>query len=143
GWRERVNSRRKEVSMSVASRAFKSGTEGRTIHSAGVREQRKFTRGSRAHSLHNQKQMTPSKARARAARCQARNLTRGRSGPWRSSFRLAVPNVSFAEAEPSGRGHFLLGKELHAFLALHVQVAEERFVPAVERKPSHRGRDAD
>ena len=38
---------------------------------------------------------------------------------------------------------FLLRVELHAFLALHVQVAEEGFVPAGEREHRHRGGHAD
>ncbi len=54
-----------------------------------------------------------------------------------------MPNVAFAETEPSGRRHLLLGKELNTFLALHVQIAEEGFVPAIKWKPSHRSRHAD
>src|SRR5437773_887352 len=54
-----------------------------------------------------------------------------------------MPDVPFAVAEPPARGHLQLREELHAFLALHVQVAEERIVPAVERKPRHRSRHAD
>ena len=55
---------------------------------------------------------------------------------------LPLPNIAFAVAEPAGHCHFLLGEELHAFLALHVQVAEEGFAPAVERKPGHGCRHA-
>ena len=54
-----------------------------------------------------------------------------------------MPDVAFAVAEPAARGHLLLREELHAFAALHVQVAEERFVPAVKGKPRHRGRHTD
>ena len=54
-----------------------------------------------------------------------------------------MPNVALPEAEPAGGGDFLLGEELDAFLALHVEVAKERFIPAVEREPGHRSRHAD
>src|SRR6267154_226031 len=60
-----------------------------------------------------------------------------------SALGLAMPNVALAEAEPASSGDFLLGEELDAFLALHVQVAEERFVPAVEGEPGHRGGHTD
>src|SRR4249919_1300536 len=59
------------------------------------------------------------------------------------SFLLRVPDVTLAVAEPTARRHLLLREELHAFPALHVEVAEERIVPAVERKPGHRSRHAD
>src|SRR5207248_390960 len=63
--------------------------------------------------------------------------------PLRSTLRLAMPDVAFAETEPARSGHFLLSKKLDAFFALHVEVAEKGFVPAVEREPRHRGRHAD
>ena len=56
---------------------------------------------------------------------------------------FGAPNVSFAFSKPACRRHLLLGEKLHAFLALHVQIAEEGFVPAVEREPCHGGRHAD
>src|SRR6266550_354007 len=56
---------------------------------------------------------------------------------------FSVPDVPFAVAEPAAGRHLQLREELNAFLALHVQVAEERIVPAVERKPRHRSRHAD
>ena len=59
-----------------------------------------------------------------------------------SSLRLAVPDIAFSKAKPACRRDFLLGEELNAFLALHVQIAKERIIPAVERKPGHRGRHA-
>ena len=46
---------------------------------------------------------------------------------------LPLPDVAFAVAEPAGHRHLLLGEELHAFLALHVQIPKEGFAPAVER----------
>jgi hypothetical protein len=52
----------------------------------------------------------------------------------------AVPEVAFAVAEPARHGHLLLGEELHAFPALHVQVAEKGFPPAVERELWHKYR---
>lgn len=54
-----------------------------------------------------------------------------------------MPDVAFAEAEPAGGGDFLLGEELNAFFALHVEVAEEGVVPAIEGEPGHGGRYAD
>src|ERR1041385_9232100 len=60
-----------------------------------------------------------------------------------SVLRLAVPDVAFAVAEPATRRHLLLREELHALAALHVEVAEERIVPAVEGKPCHRSGHAD
>ena len=54
-----------------------------------------------------------------------------------------LPDVAFAIAEPAGHGHFLLGEELDAFLALHVQIAKKGFAPAVEREPGHRRRNAN
>jgi len=54
-----------------------------------------------------------------------------------------MPYIALAVAEPAARGDFLLGEKLHAFLALHMQVTEERIVPTVERKPRHRSRHAD
>src|SRR6185312_3979291 len=56
---------------------------------------------------------------------------------------LSMPNISLAITKPPARRDFLLRKELHAFFALHVQVAEKGIVPAVERKPSHRRRHAN
>src|SRR5271166_1874706 len=56
---------------------------------------------------------------------------------------LFMPNVAFAVTEPTGHGDFLPGEKLHAFLALHVQVAKKRFVPTIEGKPRHRGWHAD
>src|SRR5260370_29435683 len=60
-----------------------------------------------------------------------------------SHLRFPMPNISLAKAEPSRRGNLLLREELHAFLALHVQVPKKRFVPSIERKPRHRSRHAD
>src|SRR5690349_17387471 len=54
-----------------------------------------------------------------------------------------MPDVSFTEAEPARGSHFLLSEELHAFFSLHVEVAEERIIPAIERKPGHRSGHAD
>ena len=54
-----------------------------------------------------------------------------------------MPDVAFTVAEPAAGSDFLLREKLHAFLALHVEVAEKGIVPAVERKPRHRGRHAD
>src|SRR5262245_10947975 len=52
--------------------------------------------------------------------------------------------VRFAGAlEQACQLHCLLRVELNAFGSLNVQVAEERFVPAGEREPGHRRRDAD
>ena len=53
------------------------------------------------------------------------------------SFLFRVPDITFAEAEPARRRDFLLGEKLNAFLALHMEVAEEGVIPAVERKPRH------
>src|SRR3954463_8948274 len=44
---------------------------------------------------------------------------------------------------PASQGNFLTGIELDAFVALDVQVAEERAVPAGEWEPGHRRGDAD
>src|SRR5215469_14999449 len=63
-------------------------------------------------------------------------------GTWNLELSF-MPNVAFAVAEPAGGGNFLLREKLHAFFALHVQVAEEGIVPAVEGEPGHRGGDAD
>jgi hypothetical protein len=41
-----------------------------------------------------------------------------------------MPNVALAVAEPACHCYFLLRKKLHAFLALHVQIAEKGFAPA-------------
>ena len=60
---------------------------------------------------------------------------------WDSEFTSSRFSVAFAE--PARRRHFLLRIKLHAFLALHVQIAVERFVPAVEGKHRHRRRHAD
>ena len=57
-------------------------------------------------------------------------------GDW-SAFWFLMPDITFSKAEPAGRRYLLLREELHAFLSLHVQVAEEGLVPAVERKPGH------
>lgn len=38
---------------------------------------------------------------------------------------LPMPNVALAVAEPTTRRDFLLGEELHAFFALHVEIAEK------------------
>src|SRR5579862_9751196 len=58
----------------------------------------------------------------------------------RSSF---MPNVALAVAEPAAGGNLLLSEKLHAFSALHVQVAKKGIVPAVEGKPRHRCRHTD
>src|ERR1041385_2813163 len=73
------------------------------------------------------------------------------SQEWRATFRnppqdfalRTLPDIPFAETEPASRGDFLLREKLDAFLALHVKVAEKRFVPAVERKPGHGSGHAD
>ena len=54
-----------------------------------------------------------------------------------------MPDVALTVAKPSAGGDFLLREELHAFPALHVQVAEKGIVPAIKWKPRHRGRHAD
>ena len=59
------------------------------------------------------------------------------------SFFLGMPDVAFAVAEPAARSDFLLREKLDAFAALHVQIAEEGFVPTVERKPRHRSGHAN
>src|SRR5262245_2944005 len=56
---------------------------------------------------------------------------------------LFVPNIPFSITKPPARRDFLLREKLHAFFALHVQVAEEGIVPAVEREPCHGGWHAD
>src|ERR1017187_4883229 len=61
----------------------------------------------------------------------------------RLALRFSIPDVSFPIAEPAAHGHFQLREELDAFFALHVQVAEEGLVPAVEREPGHGGGHAD
>ena|SRR6266567_186083 len=60
-----------------------------------------------------------------------------------SAPRFPVPNVSITEAEPARRGYLLLSEKLHPFPALHVQIAEKRFVPAAEGEPGHGGGHAD
>ena len=40
-------------------------------------------------------------------------------------MRFAMPDITFAKAEPPAHSYFLLSEELHAFPALHVEVAEE------------------
>ena len=57
--------------------------------------------------------------------------------------RFPMPNIALAKTEPSRRRHLQLCKELDAFLALHVQIAKERFIPSIKRKPGHRGRHAN
>jgi len=56
--------------------------------------------------------------------------------------RLLRPDFAIAVAEPAGSGGFALGVELDAFLALEVQVAEERIVPTTEWKVGEGSRDA-
>src|SRR3954471_3899143 len=61
-------------------------------------------------------------------------------------FSVLAPNrveMGVVGLGPAGEGYFLAGVELDAFVALDVQVAEERPVPAGEREPCHRGGDAD
>jgi hypothetical protein len=45
--------------------------------------------------------------------------------------------------EPPSHRHFLLRIKLNRLGPLDMQIAEERAVPARERKPGHRGRHAD
>ena len=54
-----------------------------------------------------------------------------------------MPDIPLAVAEPAAGGDFLLGEKLDAFAALHVEVAEEGVVPAVEGEPGHGGGDAN
>ena len=54
-----------------------------------------------------------------------------------------MPNISLAIAEPPARRDFLLREKLHTFPALHMEIAEERFVPAIKREPRHGGGHAD
>src|ERR1019366_9338602 len=61
----------------------------------------------------------------------------------RLALRFSIPNIPFPITEPAAHGHLQLREELDAFFALHVEVAEEGLVPAVEREPGHGGRHAD
>src|SRR5437868_1451488 len=45
--------------------------------------------------------------------------------------------------KPPAQRELLLSIKLHSFGALNVQITKERIVPAGERKPGHRRRDAD
>lgn len=56
---------------------------------------------------------------------------------------LLGPDFAVAEGEPAGGGGFALGVELDAFLALDVEVAEERVVPPGEGEVGEWGGDAD
>src|SRR3954451_5126950 len=67
-------------------------------------------------------------------------------GHWCLLASLRFPHwihVGIVGLGPAGEGYFLAGVELDAFVALDVQVAEERSIPAGEREPCHRGGDAD
>src|SRR5438094_317268 len=61
----------------------------------------------------------------------------------RLAFRLSVPDISLAKAEPAGSRHLLLCEKLDTFFTLHVKVAEEGVVPTVEGEPGHRSRHTD
>src|ERR1043166_7703870 len=60
-------------------------------------------------------------------------------GTWNLGFGISFfPHTPDAVAEPARGNDFLLRIKLHAFLALDVEIAEERFAPTGEGKHRHR-----